>query len=123
MFLRSAFPRRSRLRSPQPVDILAALGFMALGATLAILARPAFERVRAARAPDDSVDDNLLVERVRVALGRTVHGAGTIDIRSRDGHVVLRGPARADQIDELVTCARRVDGVRGVDNRLSVYAG
>jgi len=99
------------------------MGFMALGAAIALLARPAMERVRAARAPDEPIDDNLLVERVRVALGRTVHGADTIDVRVRDGHVVLKGPARPEQIDELVACARRVEGVRGVDNRLSVYGG
>lgn len=121
MFSRSVFPRRSRLRPPQPADVLAALGFMALGAAIALLARPAFERVRTARAPDEPVDDNLLVERVRAALGRTLDGADTIDIRARQGHVVLKGPARPEQIDELVACARSVAGVRDVDNRLSVY--
>jgi osmotically-inducible protein OsmY len=110
-----------RFEPPRPRSVFAALGFMALGAALALLARPAVERVRTARAPDEPVDDNLLVERVRVALGRTVHGADTIDIRAREGQVTLKGPARPEQIDELVACARRVEGVRGVDNRLSVY--
>jgi hypothetical protein len=32
---------------------------------------------------------------------------------------VLRGPARGEQIAELVACASRVAGVQGVENYLS----
>jgi osmotically-inducible protein OsmY len=43
-----------------------------------------------------------------------------VDVRVRSGTVVLRGPARAEQIAELVACAARVRGVRAVENRLSL---
>ncbi len=74
----------------------AALGFMALGAAIALIARPAFQRIREARArnaraTEAPVDDGALVERVRAALARTVPGAEIVDVRAREGRVILRG--------------------------------
>ncbi|HEX4781333.1 MAG TPA: BON domain-containing protein [Usitatibacter sp.] len=120
MFSRSLL-YRPRFARRRPSNALAALGFMALGAAIALAVRPAVERVRAARSSPDRIDDGLLVDRVRAALDRTVNGAATVDVRARDGLVVLKGPARPEQIEELVACAQRVEGVRGVDNRMSVY--
>lgn len=102
------------------VAVPAALGFMALGAALAWFVRPVVERVRASYAPAPAVDDAMLVERVRVALSRVVYGSELIDVRAHSGRVVLRGPASPAQIAEMVACARRVDGVLEVEDRLSV---
>jgi len=93
---------------------------MALGAAVAWFARPAVERARAARLPEPVVDDAMLVERVRAALSRVIYGSELIDVRAHGGRVVLRGPASPEQIAEMVACARRVDGVREVEDRLSV---
>ena len=115
------FSRTYRLDPRNPsVAVPAALGFVALGAALAWFARPAVERARAARGPQPPVDDAMLVDRVRAALSRVIYGSDLIDVRAHAGRVVLRGPASPAQITEMVACAQRVDGVSGVENRLSV---
>jgi hypothetical protein len=116
------FNRVPHYRITRGTGIGAALGFMALGAALALLMKPAVVRIREARvaAPDQPIEDGVLVERVRAALARAVPGAEVVDVRAREGRVTLRGPARPDQIGEMVACAERVAGVRGVDNRLAL---
>ena len=115
------FSRTYRLDPRNPaVAVPAALGFLALGAALAWFARPVVDRAVAARAPEPPVDDDMLVERVRSALSRVVYGSDLIDVRAHSGRVVLRGPASPAQIAEMVACAQRVDGVSGVEKRLSV---
>ena len=69
---------------------------------------------------DETADDSVLVERVRAAMGHVIPDPLAIEVRAHDGCVTLKGPARPDQIGELVACAERVRGVLAVDNRLSV---
>jgi osmotically-inducible protein OsmY len=85
--------------------------------------RAAVSRVTNKVAPADVAEDSVLVERVRAAVGRVIDDAQAIEVRVRDGVVTLKGPARADEIAELVACAGRVRGVREVDNRLSLSGG
>ena len=77
------------------------------------------ERARqlVSRAP--SVDDATLVERVRVALAQVIPDSHALEVRVHEGAVTLKGPVRADQIEEIVACVERVEGVCEVDNRLS----
>jgi len=91
-----------------------------------VLARRALGHIRGAMAyirqqvqPEPPVEDTILLERVRAAMGHVVRDPHGLDIRVRCGTVILKGPASAAQIGELVECARRVRGVREVDNRLS----
>jgi osmotically-inducible protein OsmY len=67
------------------------------------------------------VDDAVLVERVRAALGRTIANPHGIEVKAFDGRVVLRGPVTPEELAEIVACTRRVRGVREVDNRLSPH--
>lgn len=69
---------------------------------------------------DEVVDDVVLTERVRAAMGHVISDPHAIEIRVHDGCVTLKGPALQSQIGEIVACAQRVRGVREVDNRLSV---
>jgi len=69
---------------------------------------------------EEIVDDAILLERVRAALGHVVGDPLAVDIRVRCGTVILKGPAREDQVEELVTCARNVRGVLDVENRLAL---
>jgi osmotically-inducible protein OsmY len=69
------------------------------------------------RQPD--VDDATLIERVRVALARVIADSHALEVRAHEGAVTLKGPVRADQIEEIVGCVERVEGVCEVDNRLS----
>jgi hypothetical protein len=97
------------------------------GERQAALARHARNRVHGAMAtirqrihPDDVIEDAVLLERVRAALGHVVPDPHAVDIRVRCGTVILKGPARQEQIAELVACAQGVNGVREVENRLSL---
>lgn len=92
---------------------------MGLGAGIMYL----LVRSRLAPAAAPPADDFGVVERVRAAIGNVIPDPHAIDVRVRDGCVTLRGPALPEQIGELVACAQRVRGVRGVDNRLSVSPG
>ena len=69
---------------------------------------------------EEGADDSALIERVRAAMGHVIPDPLAIEVRAHDGCVTLKGPARPEQIAELVACAERVRGVLQVDNRLSV---
>ncbi len=91
------------------------------------LTRDAANRVRGALAnirqlvePEEAVDDGILIERVRAALGHVIADVHAIDVRAHEGRVVLKGPVRQEEVGEIVACAERVRGVKSVDNRLSV---
>ncbi|MGZ5039201.1 MAG: BON domain-containing protein [Usitatibacter sp.] len=85
----------------------------------AVRTRAAVARITQ-KSPEDAADDSVLGERVRAAIGRVVADAQAIEVRVREGIVTLKGPARAEEIAELVACAGRVRGVKEVDNRLSL---
>jgi len=91
-----------------------------------VLARRVLGHIRGAIAairhqvePAEPVEDAILLERVRAAMGHVVPDPHGVDIRVRCGTVILKGPANAGQIEELVACAQHVRGVREVENRLS----
>ena len=75
----------------------------------------------AARADGAQVDDIVLHERVRSALGRVVTHPGSIEVGVQDGHVSLRGPVLAREVRRLLSAVRRVRGVRGVHNELTEH--
>jgi len=81
--------------------------------------RGAIAAIRHEVEPEETVEDAVLLERVRSAMGHVVSDPRHVDIRVRCGTVILKGPARSDQIGELVACAGHVRGVREVENRLS----
>jgi BON domain-containing protein len=87
--------------------------------------RTALEQSGRRRAPggDEPVDDAVLVERVRMALGRTIANPNAIDVKAFEGRVVLKGPVTPEELAEIVACTGRVRGVREVDNRLSPNTG
>ena len=76
-------------------------------------------RARQLVGREPSVDDATLTERVRVALAQVIADSHALEVRVHDGAVTLKGPVRGEQIDEIVACVERVDGVSEVNNRLS----
>jgi osmotically-inducible protein OsmY len=95
-----------------------------------ILARRTLHQVQGALAtirnrmmPPEPVEDGVLIERVRAALGHVIPDPLAIDVKVRDGCVTLKGPVVPDEVGEIVACAERVRGVRAVDNRLSPNTG
>lgn len=73
---------------------------------------------RDARGP---VDDRVLVERVRAKLGKHVTHPGSLRVEASEGRVILGGPILAAEVEEAIRTARKVAGVRAVENRLEVH--
>jgi hypothetical protein len=69
----------------------------------------------------EAVDDATLVERVRARLGRVCSHPHAIGVDARDGELTLRGPVLAREVDDLVSIASRVRGVRAVVNALDAH--
>jgi hypothetical protein len=120
MFSSSRKPRTPPSGSGR--NFLAFACAVGLGAALMFLFDPDNGRRRRSlltNKPGSPADDNVLVERVRAALVLVVPDANGIDVKVRDGCVILKGPVTHDQMGEIVACARRVRGVQQVENRLS----
>ena len=73
------------------------------------------------RLRSDRPDDDVLVERVRAALGRAVSHPKAIDVDACDGTVVLCGPILSHEVSSLLSAVESVQGVRNVDNRLEPH--
>jgi uncharacterized membrane protein len=71
---------------------------------------------RSSEAPD-----RVLVERVRARLGRVVSHPKSLEVTANDGHVTLRGPILAHEVDNLISAVSSVRGVKGVDSQLEVH--
>jgi uncharacterized membrane protein len=69
---------------------------------------------------DDAIDD-VIVARVRSAIGRWVTHPGSIAVAAHDGRVTLDGPVLASEANSLLSAVVRVRGVREVENRLSLH--
>jgi len=88
------------------------LGNRARGAAAATRAR-----LQQADAPDE-----IVMARVRAALGRVVTHPHAVETEVDGGRVVLRGAVLDDEAGPLLATVRRVRGVKGVENRLVVFA-
>jgi uncharacterized membrane protein len=71
---------------------------------------------------DEAVDDVVLEERVRSALGRVTGHAGAIHVRASGGRVILSGDALTSEADGIVAAVRTVPGVSGVQDDLARHA-
>ena len=70
---------------------------------------------------DEEVTDDALIGRVRAALGRVVSHPHAIEAAASGGHVTLIGPILSYEVRPLLRAVRRVQGVRGVSDQLTVY--
>jgi uncharacterized membrane protein len=75
----------------------------------------------AARLSNKEIPDWVLEERVRAELGRSVRHSGAIEVRARDGNVVLQGPILSDEVQRMIRNVTRVHGVKSVENQLDIY--
>jgi osmotically-inducible protein OsmY len=72
-----------------------------------------------ARAMGEEVDDVVLAERVRAAMGHAVHHPD-VDVRVTGGRVTLAGTLPGHEAERLVRRVRAVRGVRHVESQLDV---
>jgi uncharacterized membrane protein len=69
----------------------------------------------------DTAGDEVLVQRVRSAMGGVVGHPGSIHVTAHDGHVILRGVILEDEVDPLIKRASSVRGVKSVEEKLEIY--
>jgi hypothetical protein len=69
----------------------------------------------------DHPSDDVLVERVRSAMGRYVSHPHAIEVEAGQGRVTLRGQILAPEVRRLLRVVRSVPGVHEIDNRLQVH--
>jgi hypothetical protein len=74
-----------------------------------------------ARLTHEDIPDDILVERVRAQLGKPVSHPRALDVRARDGCVILAGPILASEVDDLIGQVARIPGVRSIESELDVY--
>lgn len=73
------------------------------------------------RLENEPVDDEILRERVRAALGRVSRHASAIQVDAIGGEVTLGGPVLEREHRRVLRQARWVRGVRGVEDHLDVH--
>jgi uncharacterized membrane protein len=69
----------------------------------------------------ESVDDVVLHERVRSAIGRAVSHPSAIDVSISDGRVTLKGPVLEEELADLLRTVGRVRGIGPLTNELEVH--
>jgi len=79
----------------------------------------------AATSAGKLIDDSAITAQITTRLARDADlSAIKIDVDTKDGAVILRGPAPTDAARQRASeLARGVDGVRSVDNQLTVKTG
>ncbi len=70
----------------------------------------------------DTVDDAVLLERVRAKLGRFCSHPRAIDVYAARGVITLSGPILKGEHGRVIRMARRVDGVEAVIDQLEPHA-
>lgn len=73
------------------------------------------------RLHEDGVDDTVLHERVRAAIGRAVSHPSAISVTAFDGQITLNGQVLENELDALIRQVRQVRGVREVRNELEMH--
>ena len=73
-----------------------------------------------ARIGGATVDDDILVARVRAKLGHVCSHPGTVEVRCRDGRVEVRGTMLRSEVDRVLQEISQVRGVLEIDDDLEV---
>jgi hypothetical protein len=67
------------------------------------------------------ISDSVLADRVRSKLGRIVSHPGALEVAAENGSVTISGPILEAEVDNLLTCVGRIQGVNEVNNKLEVH--
>jgi hypothetical protein len=88
-----------------------------IGRDLGNRSRGVLAELRACRGPE-VVDNALLVERVRAAMGHYLRHPGWVTVQAAGGQVTLTGSIADDELSGLLEGVAEVRGVRSVANQL-----
>jgi uncharacterized membrane protein len=77
-------------------------------------------RARSRFTTEEAIDE-VIVERVRSALGRVCSHPGSVDVSVERGWVTMNGPVLADEHQPLLRAVRMVRGVQGVRDLMAVH--
>src|SRR5919204_6970285 len=69
----------------------------------------------------ENVSDEVLVDRVRAKIGRTVSHPSAIEVAAKDRRIILSGPVLESEADDLIDAAYSVRGVRDVESRVETH--
>jgi uncharacterized membrane protein len=69
----------------------------------------------------ENVSDEVLVDRVRAKIGRTVSHPSAIEVTAKDRRIILSGPVLESEADDLIDAAYSVRGVRDVESRVETH--
>ena len=83
-------------------------------------ARGIAAEVRALGSTDEA-DDDVLVQRVRAVLGRTISHPSAIEVTADGGEVTLSGDILASEVDQIIKEVEKVRGVTQVNNALVTF--
>lgn len=78
-------------------------------------------RLRARATPEGEIPDQVLVARVRSAIGRAASHPGAIGVLAYDGTVLLDGPVLTGEAPAVLAAVAHVRGVRHIENRLTTH--
>ena len=70
---------------------------------------------------DDIVSDDVLAERVRSRIGRSVGHPGALEVSALGGRIRLAGPVLEREVEELLDTVRSTPGVAEVEDHLEVH--
>jgi uncharacterized membrane protein len=119
-------PAQGRRRRALLRDKLVSLGAQARHAA-GVTGRDMRHRLQGAAARAGSMirsadaADEVIVERVRAALGRATSHPATIEVSCSQGAVILKGPVLKQEHARVVRAARSATGVSEVRDELTVY--
>ena len=69
----------------------------------------------------EEISDEVLTDRVRARIGRSVSHPHAISVTVNNGHVSLSGPVLAHEAPRLLSGVSSVRGVKGIENVLTVH--
>jgi osmotically-inducible protein OsmY len=69
---------------------------------------------------EETVTDDVLVERVRAQIGKRASHAAAIEVRASAGTVTISGPIGRAEVDGVLEIVSKVRGVKAIDDRLEV---
>lgn len=70
----------------------------------------------------DDAEDEVVAERVRSKIGRSIRHPGAVEVEISGGTAHLRGLALASEIQDLIRCVEHVRGVNRVVNEVEVHS-